>query len=201
MEEALTFLMWLGTLIWLLGRLMLWNSVSGMGKFWVIMVRFVPFGEMAYLARYWDLARNGAITCMCGVSLAIPYIGMTAFEKQARDLDRLPPDSSLAAGTVTLRKFENLDVDNQAKAVLAKMEKVNQLNAYLGQWFRSMEQKRPTIKDQGAAAVQQFNADATAYRALLAVAKEESDSLDRMRNATNGARKESPSLSPRPAGP
>src|SRR6188508_756575 len=87
MNGALAVVAIIGLIIALIGRWMVGAEARNISLGWLWAMRLLPLAELMFLARYWEVAKTGALTSLVGVALILPWGAKTAW-----DIQHLPPE-------------------------------------------------------------------------------------------------------------
>ena len=58
-----------GLIIAVIGRWMVGSEARNISVWWLWAMRLLPLAEIMFLARYWEVAKTGAITSLVGVAI------------------------------------------------------------------------------------------------------------------------------------
>jgi len=169
-----------GVILIVLGRRLIIDDARSFSTAWMMVVRFLPFGDVLYLARFWESAKTGALMSIFGTILLMPLGGKILWErKHAND--------GMRAGS-PLSVIEGNDTDEVIRAVRAaeqrriafKEEKLKMLLAKVAVWYAAIEAKRVTLHEAPATEVRNFNEEAAAYATLHRLTKDEAAELAKL---------------------
>lgn len=169
----------LGIVLTGIGRVLLISEAASVSEGWRWAVRLLPLADIMFLARFWDSAKTGAFLSLAGLICLMPLGGKALYERKHPK----PVDAKAAFGRLDGDRknslFEEIKLDHESR-IAAKQRKLTQLNAHLGAWHQSIEQRRPGVASASPAEVQVFNEEAAAYSALHAVTREEAEKLQKL---------------------
>ncbi len=172
----------LGAIFVLIGRRMIICQARQISTGWVWAIRFLPLAEIMFLARYWDLGRNGAILSLVGMAMLAPIGLQTLSEKR-----HLMQAESEGDGQETEMTGDPTDYfamvnkkDTEAR-IEVKETKLQGLNAHMKQWYASLQARRAALPEDATDQIGAFNDEAAAYQSLLSVAKEETAQLAQLK--------------------
>ena len=174
MNGFLALVALLGLVLFAIGRWIISAHARDISLWWCYAIRFVPLADVLFLARYWELGKTGALTSLAGLLLLLPMTGKALWDKKHPKTD---PHAALFAklsGDQKNGMFLEINQAHEARVHLAE-KKIQRLNDRMAPWYTAMQARRPALKTE--AEVTAFNAEAAAYSALLAVAREEAATL------------------------
>jgi hypothetical protein len=195
----------LGLIMVCIGRhIMIRDTGGDLPLVWIVALRLIPFSELIYMVRHYAQAKTGGIVSIIGMWLMVPWIGQGIWEREnhvkakiaqyakamdtAEDGDGMLTPAMLAdmpaEAAVAYRR-------EQSERMAAKTEKIGQLNARLTGWFAELQKKRAALTNDEPM-VRVFNAEAAAYAAFNAVAKEENAEFAEMQKVVAGRKSSAP---------
>jgi hypothetical protein len=169
-----------GFVLIVLGRRLIIEDARSFSAAWTVAIRFLPFADIMYLARFWESAKTGALMSIIGTALILPLGGEILWE-QKRSKDG-------ASSSNPLGLIESDDKDEVIRAVRAaeqrriafKEEQLKMLLAKMAAWYEAIETKRATLHEAPATEVRNFNEEAAAYAALHRMTKDEAAELAKL---------------------
>lgn len=169
MNGILALLAIVGIIIALIGRWMVGAEARNISLWWLWALRVLPLAEIMFLARYWEVAKTGAITSLVGVALIVPWGA-----KMAWDAQHVPPEKKTRLLNVLDGDQKNrifLAVKNEREEKIAReQDRLQKLNARMAGWFQEMQARRGNLHTPEEIAA--FNAEAAAYKTLHAVTRD-----------------------------
>jgi hypothetical protein len=189
MELLIFILAGAGLLAMIIGRhIMIRDTGGDPPMLWIVALRIVPFSELVYMVRHFAQAKTGGIISIIGMWMMVPFLGTRLWEAQKHGQDVM--QKVIAEARAEAGRNPGADIEAQeANAMLAEKEaKAAQLNTRLEWWHQQLHQKRTTL-GTNPAEVAAFNADASAYSAFNAVAREEAAELAALRAKAASAEK------------
>ena len=171
----------LGLLIFAIGRWIISAHAREISIWWCYAIRFLPLADIMFLARYWELGKNGALTSLLGLALLLPMTGKALWDKKHPKVDPYVALFSKLSGDQKNEMFVEINHDHDSRVHLEE-KKIARLNERMAPWYAAMQTKRTALKSDEEVAA--FNEEAAAYSALLAVAKEEAAALADLRAKT-----------------
>lgn len=190
LDNILLALAVIGGIGYILGRWLMVHDSGELGMIWAIALRYIPLSELMYLVRFYAQAKRGGFICIIGMWLMVPWLGNRLWQEQksysddiahyeGRSSDGEDEKSEGEEGAPpgeTSHSAELSDAYYSQDHLTQKQQKVTLLQSRLAAWYQQMQQRRATLGTDPAT-VQAFNAEAAAYGALNAVAKEETAEL------------------------
>jgi hypothetical protein len=178
-----------GLLAMIIGRHMMIRDTGGdPPMLWIVALRLVPFSELVYLVRHFSQAKTGGIVSIVGMWLMVPFLGQRLWEAQRHGQDIMQKVIAEAHADADPGSGGGGDAEAADRMLEEKEAKASQINARLDWWHQQLKHKRATLGTDPAE-VAAFNADAMAYSAFNAVAREEATELASLRAKLTSARK------------
>ena len=167
----------LGLILLLGGRWMMVASVGDVGLMWKLALRFLPFADLLFLSRYWDLAKNGAFTSLAGMIFLLPWAGKAICEKnELRKTGQLYQlDHDAKAGL-----YESMKAQHQT-CIEWKEQNVARLNACVSGWYQTLQTRRATLTGATPAQRAAYEEEAAAYIAFRELALHQAGELNTLR--------------------
>jgi hypothetical protein len=185
----------LGFVLMIAGRYIMIRDTGGeLPLLWIVALRLIPFSELVYMVRHYSQAKRGGLISIVGMWLMVPWIGTQIWEVQQHMKKQIDSIQQLAA-----RADENEENDDdeeitpemlaempaevasylsrsRSARVIEKTRKVEQMNVRLKWWFDQLQAKRASLSTEPDA-MKSFTAEAAAYGAYNALAKEANEEL------------------------
>lgn len=162
-----------GLLLQLIGRWLLMREDRALSSGWRVALLAVPLADVVYLAGSWPRGKVGGSIALAGLVALTPVVGELALQTS------LPANGAGLRGQVAnvlMRQKTDTPEERRAEAARIrehKVAKIEALRAYLERWHESLQARRAAFIRNGADDLSKFDAEATAYHSLNAVAKEE----------------------------
>lgn len=168
MNGILALLAIAGLLIALIGRWMVGAEARNISVWWLWALRLLPLAEIMFLARYWEVAKTGAITSLVGVALILPWGAKTAW-----DLQHLPPEKktrllAVLDGDQRNAIFNAVKLE-QDERIVREQDRLQKLNVHMAGWFEEMQALRGNLHTPEEIAA--FNEEAAAYKCLHGITR------------------------------
>lgn len=169
MNGALTIVALVGLIIALIGRWMVGAEARNISLGWLWAIRCLPLAELMFLARYWEVARTGALTSLVGLALILPWGAKTMWDvdhksKQPGNLLRV------LDGDQKNSIFMSIQSEHEDR-IEREQQRLQKLNARMAGWFSDMQARRAKLTTPEE--ITAFNEEAAAYKALHAITREE----------------------------
>ena len=191
----------LGIIMVCIGRHIMIRDTGGDLPFlWILALRLIPFSELIYMVRHYAQAKTGGIVSIVGMWLMVPWIGQGIWERENRvkahiaQYEKAIESTEEGNGILTPAMLADMPAEtaaayrrDQSERIAGKTKKLEQLNARLNRWFEELQNKRAALTNDEAT-VRAFNAEAAAYAAFNAVAKEEIAEFAEMQKLAVGAK-------------
>jgi hypothetical protein len=169
LNAILAVVAFFGLLISAVGRWMVASEARHLGLFSRLVIVFVPLGDVLFLVRNWEAARNGVFTGLVGLAFILPWAGKTAWDREHQPLPtKINP--TLITGDVKDDIYQELKAEHEAKTE-RQHYKVQKLGVNLAAWYQRMEARRAALTTPEEIAA--FNDEAAEYQTLNAEMKEE----------------------------
>lgn len=205
LELVFLFLMRIGFFVYLFGRILIIREnrrehPDDFGIGWIISLLLLPLAELMCLVRYYKHTVQGATLSIIGMCMAVPWVGMELNQKQlAQQKNHSAHEVSYGLEDAMGEEEEEDEEDEgeappapattaivghlqpMTKRMIAREQRLQLLQTRLAAWYQQMQQRRAAL-GTNPAAVTAFNAEAAAYSALNAVAKEELAAFTELRD-------------------
>lgn len=184
-----------------IGRHIMIQDTGGAPSFlWVIVLRLLPFSELAYMVRHFAQAKRGAIISIVGMWLLVPQLSIQLIEREEvakkymerfeRELKSSPAGAAdMEAKMAAEMPAEVVSAWAIRKEMLQKAREkhVSILQSRIAKWHADIQAARSALDVTNEAAVKAFNEQAAAYARLNAFGKKETEFMLLMRNKKPGA--------------
>ena len=201
MEMSFMGMFGLGLIMVCIGRHIMIRDTGGDLPFlWILALRLIPFSELIYMVRHYAQAKTGGIVSIVGMWLMVPWIGQGIWERENQvkahiaQFEKAIESTEEGNGMLTPAMLADMPAEtaaayrrNQSERIAQKTKKIEQLNARLNGWFAELQNKRAALTNDDAT-VRAFNAEAAAYAAFNAVAKEENAEFAEMQKLALGTK-------------
>jgi hypothetical protein len=169
----------------LIGRIMLIREAYGMSWGWLLALRYLPFADLLFLMRYWDIARSAGVMIIVGFAMLLPF-GTQIFLETHKDSPRMggkkqPATAAPEPGSQSVsleERYASYYGDMLSRRKLQQTAKVSELAGYAQQWHARLTVLRKSVPEGDTVAMDNFRKEAEAYKEFLEAHRREAEDLE-----------------------
>ena len=190
-----------GIVTMFIGRHIMIQDTGGDPSFlWIIVLRLLPFSELAYMVRHFSQAKRGAIISIVGMWLLVPQLSRNLWTTQAQareymeHFERQMKSSPAQAAEAEAKMMNEMPAEVVSAWAIrketlqkAREKQVAQLQSRVAEWHTKIQATRAALNVADEAAVKAFNEQAAAYSRFNGLAKKETELMLALRGKPPGA--------------
>jgi glutaredoxin len=197
MEPLTIALLILGVLIAVIGAVMLIIAAFRENVWWGLAYLFVPMASLVFVCMHWSRAKTGFLVNLIGALVAVGGLAASPTVRAAITSGlNFPKEMRELLGEKAPAKELTAQIQEKREQIEQLEKQFAQLGATQAKRYQEMNARRAALKAEDAAAVAQFNAEATAYQAQNDALKQLRVDSDAAQQALTGLLAERARLAP-----